>query len=162
MISATIGPRCWRSCAVAAVLAEHFSTIEQLQNASVEQLSQIQEIGEIIAETVHGFLNCDYGKKTIAGLVEAGVVMRSEQVSRSLGGELAGKTLVVSGTLEKYTRDEIHAIIERQGGKAASSISKRTDYLVAGEKAGSKLAKAEKLGVKVITEKEFDALSGTD
>ena len=73
-------------------------------------------------------------------------------------GPLAGKTLVVTGTLEKYSREEIQELIAKHGGRAASSVSKSTDYLVAGEKAGSKLEKAQKLGVKVITEEEFEAL----
>ena len=76
------------------------------------------------------------------------------------GDQLQGKSLVVTGTLTKYTRDEIHALIQSHGGKATSSVSKKTDYLVAGEKAGSKLAKAEQLGVQVLSEDEFEQLIG--
>ena len=76
------------------------------------------------------------------------------------GGALAGKTLVVTGTLVKFKRDEIESIIEKHGGRAASSVSKNTDYVVAGEKAGSKLEKAQQLGVRVLTEDEFGALIG--
>ena len=97
--------------------------------------------------------------ETIEDLKSLGVKMKS--AARTGGPRaLEGKTLVVTGTLQKYSRDEIEELITRHGGHAASSVSKNTDYLVAGEKAGSKLAKAQELGVPVITEDEFDELLG--
>ncbi len=148
---------------VAGVLAGHFASMDALQEASVEQLSEIHEIGEIIAQSVHDFLHGEHGQRAIEELREIGVRMES---SRADGGDgdkpLAGKTLVVTGTLTRYTRDEIQALIERHGGRAASSVSKKTDYVVAGEKAGSKLDKAHQLGVPVISEDEFEKLLGGD
>lgn len=144
---------------VARVLAEHFGTMEALRNASMEQLSEINEIGPIIAESVHEFLAGDFGSTTIGDLAAVGVTMEVPQFAGKERSEiLAGKTLVVTGTLTKYTRDEIKELIVRHGGKAASSVSSKTDYLVAGEKSGSKLAKAESLGVTVLTEEEFEKL----
>jgi DNA ligase (NAD+) len=146
---------------VASVLAEHFADIDALQAASVEELSNINEIGSVIAGSVYEFLHSEYGEATIRDLRDAGVRMTSDANPATAGpGPLAGKTLVVTGALSQYTRDEIHAIIERAGGRASSSVSKKTDFLVAGEKAGSKLTKAQKLGVSVITESEFEQLVG--
>jgi DNA ligase (NAD+) len=143
----------------AVILAEHFGSIEAMKAASAEQLEEINEIGPTVAASVFDFLHGAEGAKIIADLAEVGVDMTAEK--RALpagGGKLAGKTLVVTGTLVKYKRDEIEALIAEHGGKASSSVSKKTDYLVAGAEAGSKLEKAEKLGVKVLSESEFEAL----
>ena len=86
----------------------------------------------------------------------------TELAAEPAGSQLEGKSIVVTGTLSKYTRDEIHGMIQAHGGRAASSVSKKTDYVVAGEKAGSKLAKAEKLGVEVLSEEDFERLIGTN
>jgi DNA ligase (NAD+) len=142
---------------VATVLADRFRSIDNLQAASREELEATPEIGSIIAESAYNFLHSPIGEATIADLRGAGVEMAmAEPVST--GGALAGKTLVVTGTLTKYGRDEINELIVRLGGRAASSVSKNTDFVVAGEKAGSKLAKAEQLGVRVLTEDEFEKL----
>ena len=142
---------------VAAVLAERFGTIDALVAATVEQLSETMEIGPIIAQSVFDFLHSKFGQETIEDLRNLGVKM--ESTTRCGGARvLEGKTLVVTGTLVKYTRDEIEELITQHGGHAASSVSKKTDYLVAGENAGSKLAKAQSLGVPVITEDEFEGL----
>ena len=111
----------------------------------------------MIARSVVDFLHSDFGKRTIDGLRQVGVKMES------LAGPprqqtLQGKTFVVTGKLVKYTRDEIQALIQAHGGHAASSVSQKTDYVVAGEKAGSKLDKARQLGVKVISEDDFQRL----
>ena len=143
----------------AVILAEHFGSIEAMTEASAEQLEEINEIGPTVAASVFDFLHGPEGMKIIADLQAAGVDMTAEKrVLPASGGKLAGKTLVVTGTLTKYKRDEIEELITRHGGKASSSVSKKTDYLVAGAEAGSKLEKAEKLGVKVISEDEFEAL----
>jgi DNA ligase (NAD+) len=144
---------------VAAVLAEHVGSIEALEAASVDELSDVMEIGPVIAKSVHDFLHSDFGSHTIADLKQLGIDMTAPKKAKAAaGGALAGKTLVVTGTLEKYTREEIEERITQQGGRAASSVSKKTDYLVAGKEAGSKLAKAEQLGVKVLSEAEFEEL----
>jgi DNA ligase (NAD+) len=142
---------------VAAVLAETFGSIDVLMEADVDRLSGTNEIGPIIAESVHEWLDSDFGRKTIADLREQGVRM---EAAAAAGGSqaLEGKTLVVTGTLLKYSRDEIQELIARHGGRPASSVSKNTDYVVAGEKAGSKLDKARQLGVPVLSEEEFERL----
>ncbi|HZZ70992.1 MAG TPA: NAD-dependent DNA ligase LigA [Pirellulales bacterium] len=141
----------------AAILTEHFSSMAALQAATVEELEATPEIGAIIAQSVYDFLHSEQGSQIIADLAAQGVVMDAPQTQRP-AGPLSGKTLVVTGTLEKYDRDAVQELIQRLGGKVASSVSKNTDYLVAGDKAGSKLAKAEQLGVHVLTEAEFEAL----
>ena len=145
---------------VARVLAESFGSMDGLRAASIDQLSDINEIGPIIAESAHSFLASEFGTATIDDLACLGVVMEAPQAGGDAEGSsvLEGKTLVVTGTLVKYKRDEIKELILQHGGRAASSVSSKTDYLVAGEKAGSKLAKAQSLGVTVLTEDEFEAL----
>jgi DNA ligase (NAD+) len=106
-------------------------------------------------------LHSNFGRKTIDDLASQGVNMKApKKAARPSTGPLAGKTLVVTGTLEKYGREEIEELITTLGGRAASSVSKNTDYLVVGEDAGSKLDKAKKLGVTVLSEKEFNKLIG--
>ncbi len=140
---------------VAAVLAEHFGTMDALMAAKEEELSEVNEIGPIIAASIFSFLHSKFGKETIADLESLGVNLKSTAPAHGQRRALEGKTLVVTGTLQKYTRDQIEELITRHGGHAASSVSKKTDYVVAGENAGSKLDKAKQLGVKIINEKEF-------
>ena len=145
---------------VAQVLADHFGSMEALQKASLEQLSTAPEIGEIIAKSVYDFLHSEYGRETIEDLKAVGLSMEAEKRAAPPpgGGALAGKTIVVTGTLKSYSRSDIEETIEKHGGKATSSVSKKTDFVLAGEEAGSKLEKAHKLGVKVISEEEFRKL----
>lgn len=145
---------------VAKLLSKHFTTIEALQAATVEELADVDEIGDIIAESVHEFLSSTYGQDVVSGLKASGVCLESEKQPDDSSDSLAleGKTLVVTGTLVKYKRDEIKDLIEKHGGRASSSVSKSTDYLVAGEKAGSKLTKAKDLGIEVLTEDQFETL----
>ncbi len=149
-----VGPR------VAHVLAEEFQNIDALLAADVETLSQTHEIGPIIAQSVYDYLHSDFGLETINDLRSLGVLLEMPQSAAkgAASNKLEGKTLVVTGTLSKYSRDEIHALIEAHGGRASSSVSSKTDYVVAGEKAGSKLDKAQKLGITVLTEDEFEQL----
>jgi DNA ligase (NAD+) len=146
---------------VSQVLADHFGSMEAIQQASAEEL-QIHEIGEIIAKSVHQWLHSEHGEETIRDLANQGVVMTSpkKKAAAASSGPLAGKSIVVTGTLRKYKRDEIQDLIAQHGGRAASSVSKKTDFVLAGEEAGSKLDKAKQLGVKVISEDEFDELIG--
>jgi DNA ligase (NAD+) len=145
---------------VATVLAEHFGSIDALLAADVDELSEVNEIGPIIAQSIHDHLHGKHGRETIDELRALGLKMTSPKKAAAATGPLAGKTLVVTGTLEKYSRDEAEELIHRHGGRAASSVSKKTDYVIAGEKAGSKLDKAKSLGVKVISEGEFEEMVG--
>ncbi len=142
---------------VSAILASRYASMDELQAASIEELSNIHEIGEVIAQSVYDFLHSEAGERTIERLKEVGVSMQATERPHA-GQSLSGKTLVVTGKLTKYTRDQIHELIAAHGGHAASSVSSKTDYLVAGEEAGSKLAKAQKLNVKILTEDEFEKL----
>ena len=147
-------------------LADRFGTMEQIAAQSEEQLSEVDEIGPVIAKSVAAFFASDYGKKIIAELTGLGLNMgdaeaAAKAAAERAAGRLIGKTLVVTGTLQRFKRDEITALIQKHGGKAASSVSKKTDYVVAGEEAGSKLAKAQELGVPVLTEDQFIELIGT-
>ncbi len=143
---------------VASVLAEHFGSMDALRAASVEELSEVNEIGPIIAESIYDYLQSPYGAQSIADLAQTGVKMQSPRRPKAGPGALEGKTVVVTGTLAHFTRDEINELIARHGGHAASSVSKNTDYVVAGEIAGSKLAKARELGVEVVSEEQFEEM----
>jgi DNA ligase (NAD+) len=146
---------------VATVLAEQFGGMSALELATVEDLSAIREIGPIIADSVCQFVQSPEGQTAIRSLRAAGVSMESARAADADAQQpLAGKTVVVTGTLTRFTRDEIEELISRLGGRAASSVSAKTDFVVAGEKAGSKLAKAQQLGVRVLTEAQFQALIG--
>jgi DNA ligase (NAD+) len=142
---------------VATTLAEHFGSMDDLRAASEEDLSNVEDVGSVIAASVYRFLHGKQGQHAINRLQAAGVDMTAPK-KRAPTGTLAGKTFVVTGTLEKYKREEIEALIEQLGGRAASSVSKATDYLIAGAKAGSKLDKAKKLGVPILNEDEFERL----
>lgn len=144
---------------VARQLASHFGTMERLQRASVEELASIPEIGTVIAESVFGFLQSEEGLEAIAQLRRAGVELHeSTERSDAGGGVFAGKTVVVTGTLARHSRDEMHALVERHGGRCSSSVSKQTNYLIAGEKAGSKLEKARELGISVLREEDVEGM----
>jgi DNA ligase (NAD+) len=147
---------------VAELLADEFGSIDDLMDASSDRLSQINGIGPVLAESIHKYFHMSAHRKIIEELRELGVKLTQDPKPKLRGGGavLSGKTLVVTGTLEKYSREEIEALIKEYGGKAAGSVSKKTDYLVAGEKAGSKLDKAKQLGVPVLSEKEFEKLIG--
>lgn len=143
----------------AAVVAGHFGSLEALTAASLEELSEVNEVGPAIAASLYDFLHGEAGARIIAELREAGLDMTAERTAAATGtGPLSGKTIVVTGTLSRYGREEIEELITRLGGKPASSVSKKTTLVVAGEKAGSKLEKAQQLGVPVMTEAEFEKL----
>jgi DNA ligase (NAD+) len=147
---------------VAYVLAAHFGSLDALGKTSQEELSQVNEIGPVIAASVYDFFSSPSGKKTISALQAAGIdpqmqVVKPEEAAKLT---LAGKTIVVTGTLKNYDRQTIEELIVKNGGKASGSVSKKTDYLLAGAEAGSKLDKAKQLGVKIIDEGEFEKLVG--
>ncbi len=148
-----VGPR------VASLITAKYHTLELLRAASVEDLAGIHEIGERIAESLHQFLHSSYGQQTLDDLVQGGVDLFDPEPVEIEGGRLfEGKSIVVTGKLQHYKRDEIKNLISKHGGRASGSISRNTDFLVAGEKAGSKLTKAQYLGVQVISEQEFQKM----
>src|SRR5712664_862686 len=140
----------------AQFLAEHFGSMEALSSASVEELQDVNEVGPRIAESIAEFFSNAANRKLIEGLGEAGLTFKGKKKER--GTKLAGKTFVLTGTLAHFTRDEAKKMIEDAGGKVTGSVSKKTDYVVAGADAGSKLDKAKELGVAVIDEKGLDQL----
>ncbi len=140
----------------AQFLAEHFGSMEALSTASVEELQNVNEVGPRIAESIVEFFSNASNRKLVERLGEAGLAFRGKKKER--GTKLAGKTFVLTGTLPSLTRDEAKKIIEDAGGKVTGSVSKKTDYVVAGADAGSKLDKAKELGVAVIGEEEMQAL----
>jgi DNA ligase (NAD+) len=142
----------------AQFLAEHFGSMEALENASVEELQNVNEVGPRIAESIVEFFSIAANRKLVERLREAKLTLSGEKKRR--GTQLAGKTFVLTGTLAHFTRDEAKKMIEDAGGKVTGSVSKKTDYVVAGADAGSKLDKAKELGVKVIDEKEMETLAG--
>jgi DNA ligase (NAD+) len=141
----------------AQVLAENFGMLGAIMAESAESLAEVEDIGPVIAHSVHTFFNSDVGRKLVDELRGFGLNFGEpiKERPKKAGGALEGKTLVVTGTLSRFTREEIQELIHEHGGKAAGSVSKKTDFVVAGENAGSKLDKAEKLGVPVISEDEF-------
>ena len=137
----------------AKVLASHFGTMESLMNATEEELTAIDDVGPITAGFIRSWMDSEQSRDLLNRLMEAGVNMtdRTEKVD----ARFAGMTFVLTGALTKFTRDEATEMIELRGGKASGSVSKKTTYVVAGENAGSKLTKAESLGITVLTEEEF-------
>src|SRR6056297_89702 len=146
-----VGPR------AAQLITQRFPNLPALQAASEEDLASINEVGPVIARSVREYLDSDYGRETLRGLAEVGVDLTEEVVATD-SLPLTGKTFVVTGALQRYKREEIEAKIEQLGGRASGSVSSKTDYLIAGDKAGSKKTKAEQLGVTVIDEDQFDRL----
>lgn len=141
----------------AGLLARQFGSMDRLQEATREELCAIPDIGEITAESLCRWLESAQSRHLIARLREAGVNMT--QPDEQLSHRLEGRTFVITGTLEKRSRQEMTQFIQQHGGKVSGSVSKRTDYLVAGEDAGSKLQKARELGVPVLTEGELEAMT---
>ena len=138
-------------------LAKEFRSMDKLMEADIVRLNGINDVGEITADNIYEFFKQDQTIDLIQRLKDAGVNM--EYLQEESGDErFYGKTFVLTGSLEKYTRDEASKIIERLGGKTSSSVSKKTSYVLAGKDAGSKLTKAQNLGVTVITEQEFEEM----
>lgn len=137
----------------AKVLASHFGSFEALRNATEEELTAIDDIGGITAAYIRSWMESPQSKDLIARLQSAGVNMECKE--EKVDNRFAGMTFVLTGALEKFTREEAGEMVEKRGGKAASSVSKKTTYVVAGPGAGSKLRKAQELGIPVLTEEEF-------
>ncbi len=142
---------------LAQVLATKFGIVDAIIEQSVEALAAVDEVGPIIAESVHAFFSSEVGRRAVQELRELGLNMGEPVPEEEALAEqkLAGQTVVVTGTLERFKRDEIKELIQQHGGRASGSVSKKTSFLVAGADAGSKLAKAQELGIEVLTEEEF-------
>ena len=142
----------------AKLIAKRYKTLDNLMNAKEEELSQIDDVGIVMARSVVEYLNEPQSIEFIEKLRAAGVNCVDDSDSNTIDNRFEGKVFVLTGTLEKYKRTEAGEIIEKFGGKTSSSVSKKTDYVLAGDEAGSKLEKAVKLGVKVISEEDFEEM----
>lgn len=141
----------------AKTLAKKYKTMDSLMNASLESLAMTDDIGEISANSIYEFFRQDQTIDLINRLKEAKVNMEALE-SEDIDNRFEGKTFVLTGTLEKFTRKEASDLIEKHGGKTSGSVSKKTDYVLAGEDAGSKLTKAQSLGIEIITEEQFEKM----
>ncbi len=139
----------------AEFLSEHFGSMDALMKASVEELQEVNEVGPRIAESIHEFFAETRNRKLVERLRK---YLTFTGKKKERGTALAGKTFVLTGVLANYSRDAAKKLIEDAGGKVTGSVSKKTDYVVAGDDPGSKLDKAKELGVKVIDEKEMEKL----
>jgi len=142
----------------AQFLAEHFGSMDALMEATEEELQQVNEVGPRIAQSIAEFFAEAKNRDLVKKLREAGLRFSGKKKER--GTKLAGKTFVLTGTLERYSRDQAKKMLEDAGGRVSGSVSKKTDYVIAGSDAGSKLDKAKELGIPVIGEKEMDELLG--
>ncbi|MDN5324630.1 MAG: ligase [Thermosipho sp. (in: thermotogales)] len=140
----------------AKILAEHFKNIDNLSKATFEELTSIEGIGPEVARSIIEYFKNEKTKEIIEKLKKAGVNLEYKETKKS--DKLKGLTFVITGSLKNYTREEVKEIIEQLGGKVASTVSSKTDYLIVGENPGSKLEKAKQLGVKIINEEEFEKL----
>ena len=142
----------------AQFLAEHFGSLDAIMNASAEELEEVNEVGPRIAESIVEFFGDEHNRKLVGDLKKSGLTFTGQKKEK--GTKLVGKTFVLTGTLARHTRDEAKTMIEDAGGRVSGSVSKKTDYVVAGADAGSKLDKARDLGVEVIGEEEMEKLLG--
>ena len=140
----------------AKFLAEHFGSLDAIMNATADELEEVNEVGPRIAESIVEFFADEHNRKLVGDLRKAGLTFSGQKKEK--GTKLAGKTVVLTGTLVRHTRDEAKSMIEDEGGRVSGSVSKKTDYVVAGADAGSKLDKARELGVTVIGEDELEKL----
>ena len=142
----------------AEILAEHFGSIDEIKKATAEELTQIDQIGPVLAKSIYDYFHDSNNLKIIDKLIAAGINPKHKQIKQS--DKLAGKTIVVTGTFENFSRTQIEQTIKQNGGKVSSSVSKKTDYVLAGAEPGNKLDKAQQLGVKIINEQRFLKMIG--
>ena len=140
----------------AKVLAAHFGSMDALRRATEEELTQIDDVGAVTADYITRWMQSEQAADLLERLKNAGLNMESRRTL--VDSRFAGMTFVLTGALTRFTREEAGEMIEQRGGKAASSVSKKTTYVVAGENAGSKLKKAQELNIPVLSEEEFLAL----
>jgi DNA ligase (NAD+) len=141
---------------ISHVLAEHFGSVDGLRTAGLEELQETSEVGPQVAQSIRSFFDQKINIEVINRLFAGGVKVSGERPRP--GTKLLGKSFVFTGTLERHEREEASRIVESLGGKTASSVSRKTDYLVIGKEPGSKLQKAQELGVKILSEREFEEL----
>jgi DNA ligase (NAD+) len=141
---------------VAEQIARYYRSIDPLMRATREELEGLEGIGPRVADSVVFFFSQEENREVIRCLVEAGVSTRAAEPPLLPAGVFSGKSFVLSGTLENYTRDEASGLIKRLGGRVVSSVSKKVDYLLCGKDAGSKLEKAKKLGIEILSEEDFE------
>ena len=142
--------------AAAKAILKNFSSIQELAGASVEELTAVNDIGQVSAACIRDFFEDEKNRELLKRLEESGVNMKAAE--QSSGGKLSGLTFVITGTLPGMDRKEAAALIEEAGGRVSGSVSKKTNYLLAGENAGSKLTKAQELGVEIIDEARLLAM----
>jgi DNA ligase (NAD+) len=143
----------------AQILATHFGSIERLEQASKEELEQVHEIGPKLAESIYEFLKQPENQQLIERLRAAGLTMKSDAAEPPrMAQPFAGKTFVITGTLDGMTREEATARIEERGGRVSSSVSRKTSFVLAGRDPGSKLEKARQFGVEILDEQQFGAM----
>jgi DNA ligase (NAD+) len=143
-------------------LARHFGKLEGLMDASVDQLMEVNDVGPIVAESISKFMREEHNRQVIDRLYAVLRIKEAEPAARAAAsGPFAGKIVVLTGTLASMTRDEAKERIESGGGKVTGSVSKKIDYVVAGAEAGSKLDRAQELGVAVLDEEKFRKMLGT-
>ena len=147
--------------ATAKDLAKHFGSIDRIMDASEEHLLTVRDVGPVVAHSIRTFFDQPHNREVVEQLRAAGVSWPEGEPAERAPQPLLGKTFVLTGTFPTLKRDEAKAMLEAAGAKVAGSVSKKTDYVVAGEEAGSKLDKAQELGVAVIDEAQMLALLGT-
>ena len=138
-------------------LAKTFGNLDAIMSATIDKLIAIPDVGEIVAKSIVDYFNDEQNKQLIDKLFSLGVVVGEELNETPYNEHFSGKTVVLTGTLSNYTRDQAKAILEGFGANVASSVSKNTDLVLAGESAGSKLSKAQSLGVEIISEEQFES-----
>ncbi len=144
----------------AQILAEHFGSLEAIMSASQDELEAVEQVGPIMAESVYQYFRNPRDRGVVDDLLAVGVQPQPPAPKKKRSGALEGKTIVVTGTLKEFTRQQAEQAIREAGGKASGSVSKKTDFVLAGAEAGSKLEKAQKLGVEIIDEEQFLAILG--
>jgi DNA ligase (NAD+) len=147
---------------VARTLEQAFGTLQEISGQSEEALAAVHEIGPVIAKSVHQFFQSEYGRGLVTELTELGLNTGQPVTPRQEvgSGALEGQTIVVTGTMIRFTREQMEQLIRDLGGKASGSVSKKTSLVVAGEAAGSKRARAEELGIRIVSEDEFLEMAG--
>ena len=146
--------------ATALNLANHFKTLEALQNADLEQLKQVPDVGEVVANRIFVFWREEHNVAVVNDLIAQGVHWETVEVQEVKENPFKDKTVVLTGTLSQMGRNDAKALLQQLGAKVSGSVSAKTDYVIAGEAAGSKLTKAAELGVQVLSEEEFLAWIG--
>jgi DNA ligase (NAD+) len=141
----------------ARLLADEFGSMARVAEATVEELTAVEGIGPIVAQRIRDFFESPRNQGIVKKMADAGVLLEQARVEPKVG-HLTGKNFVLTGGLERWSRDETQQVIEEAGGKVVSSVSKKTDYVVVGEKPGSKLAKAEALGIPLLNEQALAEL----